>query len=44
MKRALVTEDEIRLRAYYGYMERWGEASDEVSEWRAVESEALGDE
>jgi hypothetical protein len=31
--------DEIRLRAYYRYMERQGEDDDEIGDWLAAESE-----
>jgi hypothetical protein len=31
--------DEIRLRAYYRYMERQGGDDDEIADWLAAESE-----
>jgi hypothetical protein len=31
--------DEIRLRAYYRYVERQGEDDDEVADWLAAEAE-----
>lgn len=35
-------EDEIRLRAYYRYIERDGEPGDAVSDWLEAESDILG--
>jgi len=35
-------EDEIRLRAYYRYLEREGEPGDEMSDWLDAESDVLG--
>lgn len=35
-------EDEIRLRAYYRYLERETESGDEVSDWLEAESDVLG--
>ena len=34
-------EDEIRLRAYYRYLERGAESGDEVSDWLEAESDVL---
>ena len=33
------SKDEIRLRAYYRYMERQGGDDDEIADWLAAESE-----
>jgi hypothetical protein len=35
-------EDEIRLRAYYRYLERENEPGDEMSDWLEAESHVLG--
>ena len=35
-------EDEIRLRAYYRYLERGPESGDDVSDWLEAESDVLG--
>jgi hypothetical protein len=35
----LPSPDEIRLRAYYRYMERQSEDGDEIGDWLAAESE-----
>ncbi|HWC03600.1 MAG TPA: DUF2934 domain-containing protein [Methylomirabilota bacterium] len=35
-------EDEIRLRAYYRYLEREGAPGDEMSDWLEAESDVLG--
>jgi hypothetical protein len=35
-------EDEIRLRAYYRYLERETESGDELSDWLEAESDVLG--
>jgi hypothetical protein len=35
-------EREIRLRAYYRYLEREGAAGDEMSDWLEAESDVLG--
>jgi hypothetical protein len=35
-------EQEIRLRAYYRYMEREGAGGDEMSDWLEAESDVLG--
>jgi hypothetical protein len=35
-------EDEIRLRAYYRFLEREGEPGDEISDWLEAESDVLG--
>jgi hypothetical protein len=35
-------EQEIRLRAYYRYLEREGAAGDEMSDWLEAESDVLG--
>ena len=35
-------EDEIRLRAYYRYLERGAESGDELSDWLEAESDVLG--
>jgi hypothetical protein len=35
-------EEEIRLRAYYRYLEREREAGDEMSDWLEAESDVLG--
>jgi hypothetical protein len=35
-------EEEIRLRAYYRYLERAAESGDEVSDWLEAESDVLG--
>ena len=34
-----LSTDEIRLRAYYRYMERQGGDDDEIADWLAAESE-----
>jgi hypothetical protein len=34
-------EDEIRLRAYYRYLEREHESGDEMSDWLEAESDVL---
>jgi hypothetical protein len=34
-----LSTDEIRLRAYYRYMERQGGDGDEIADWLAAESE-----
>jgi Protein of unknown function (DUF2934) len=34
-------EDEIRLRAYYRYLERENESGDEMSDWLEAESDVL---
>ena len=35
-------EEEIRLRAYYRYLEREAESGDELSDWLEAESDVLG--
>jgi hypothetical protein len=35
-------EDEIRLRAYYRYVQRDGEPGDAISDWLEAESDVLG--
>lgn len=35
-------EDEIRLRAYYRYLEREGEPGDPVSDWLEAEGDVIG--
>ena len=35
-------EEEIRLRAYYRYLEREGEPGDSVEDWLEAESDVLG--
>jgi hypothetical protein len=35
-------DEEIRLRAYYRYLEREGVAGDEMSDWLEAESDVLG--
>jgi hypothetical protein len=41
-ERADSLEDEIRLRAYYRYLERDGEPGDAESDWLEAESDVLG--
>jgi hypothetical protein len=40
--RPVSLEDEVRMRAYYRYLERENEAGDEVSDWLEAESDVLG--
>ena len=35
-------EDEIRVRAYYRYLEREGGPGDEISDWLEAEADVLG--
>jgi hypothetical protein len=35
-------EDEIRLRAYYRYLEREGEPGNEIVDWLEAEADVLG--